>query len=115
MKDFIGIALWGITSFVIFSLLWKVAAKKYKKLEAMQTKFSSLKKRNLYSTIITFALVILIVVVKETFALGDFAYGLLLGALLSVADFLFNKVVNEDDKNKNKNYPKSNKAVKKRK
>ena len=60
-------------------------------------------------------IVILIVVVKETFALGDFAYGLLLGALLSVADFLFNKVVNEDDKNKNKNYPKSNKAVKKRK
>ena len=40
MKDFIGIALWGITSFVIFSLLWKVSAKKYKKLEAMQTKFS---------------------------------------------------------------------------
>ena len=115
MKDFIGIALWGITSFVIFSLLWKMAAKKYKKLEAIQMKFSSLKKRNLYSTTITFALVILIVVIKEMFALGDFGYGLLLGALLSISDFLFNKVVNEDKKDKNKDYPKSNKSVKKRK
>ena len=117
MKDFIVIALWGITSFVIFNLLWKVAAKKYKKLEAIQMKFSSSKRRGLYSSIITFILVILIVVIKEMFAIGDFLYGLLLGALLSVSDFLFNKIVTEEEKNEknNKNNSKSNKLTNKKK
>lgn len=118
MADFIIIAICGVASFMLFSFLLKKSAEKYEKVKDIQEKFGKLKNSKLYSNIITFALIIIIVVLREMFDIGYIGYGLLLGGLLSISDFLFNKSIEELEANKKtrnlKPTNKSNKSVDKR-
>lgn len=107
MKDFIVIAIVGISSFVICNLILKMLSSKYKKLEAIQNKYSNSQKKGLGNSVVIFILIILIVVLKEMFSIGSVGYGLLLGILLSISDFLFKQPVEEEDKNKKNNQNKT--------
>lgn len=104
MKEFIIVALYGIGSFLVFNYLLKIIGMRFKAISNLQEKVSKMKNRKLYSNLFTLALVIIIVVIRQMFDLGYLGYGLLLGGLLAISAFTFDKIeIQEDNKQEYKN------------